>query len=96
MATLFEPSAKCIIDVVEQQRRAASKTIAVSLGLYFLRLLDLRQIQSVFLVGGFSASGWLFSRIQKYLVPFGIKVCRANSQVYGPPLHSFLVSHNHL
>jgi len=35
--------------------------------------------KSVFLVGGFSASDWLFSRLQEYLLPRGIQFCRPDS-----------------
>jgi len=60
--TLFEPSAREVINAIEKQRRSANKTIS-----------------SVFLVGGFSASDWLFSRLQGYLVPRGIQFCRPDS-----------------
>jgi len=59
---LFEPSAREIINAIEEQRRAASKTIS-----------------SVFLVGGFSASDWLFSRLERYLLPHGMQFCRPDS-----------------
>jgi len=38
-----------------------------------------KTISSVFLVGGFSASDWLFSRLQGYLLPRGILLCRPDS-----------------
>ena len=38
--------------------------------------------QSVFLVGGFAASDWLFSRLQAYLEKEGIKLSRPDSHVY--------------
>ena len=38
--------------------------------------------QSVFLVGGFAASDWLFSRLQAYLEKEGIKFSRPDNHVY--------------
>ncbi|KAI6159165.1 hypothetical protein EDD17DRAFT_915883 [Pisolithus thermaeus] len=38
-------------------------------------------IKSVFLVGGFAASEWLFSSLQKYFAPRGIEICRPDSHV---------------
>ncbi|KIM86827.1 hypothetical protein PILCRDRAFT_4705 [Piloderma croceum F 1598] len=40
-----------------------------------------KNISSVFLVGGFAASDWLFSRLQKYLSWSGINLCRPDSHV---------------
>lgn len=62
VATLFEPSAAAIIDAIEEQRHAATKTIS-----------------TVFLVGGFAASEWLFMRLQNYLRPLGFDFCRPDS-----------------
>ncbi|KAG6334776.1 hypothetical protein ID866_4309 [Astraeus odoratus] len=38
-------------------------------------------IKSVFLVGGFAASEWLFTSLQKYFVPLNIEICRPDSHV---------------
>jgi hypothetical protein len=38
-------------------------------------------ISSIFLVGGFAASDWLFSRLQAHLVPSGVNFCRPDSHV---------------
>ncbi|KAI6124648.1 hypothetical protein EV401DRAFT_1161170 [Pisolithus croceorrhizus] len=38
-------------------------------------------IKSVFLVGGFAASEWLFASLQKYFAPRGIEICRPDSHV---------------
>jgi hypothetical protein len=35
-----------------------------------------KTISSIFLVGGFAASNWLFSRLESYLLPRGIQFCR--------------------
>lgn len=39
-------------------------------------------IQSVFLVGGFAASDWLFSRVKGTLELLGINFCRLDNHVY--------------
>ncbi|KAJ3480295.1 hypothetical protein NLI96_g8449 [Meripilus lineatus] len=38
------------------------------------------QIKSVWLVGGFAASPWLFSQLQEHLSPFGVAVSRPDTQ----------------
>lgn len=38
-------------------------------------------ITSVFLVGGFSASDWLFSRLKAYLKPLGLEILRPDSHL---------------
>ncbi|KAG2129869.1 uncharacterized protein EDB93DRAFT_1095170 [Suillus bovinus] len=62
VATLFEPSAVAIIEAIEEQRHAATRTI-----------------NTVFLVGGFAASEWLFLRLQDHLKPLGFDFCRPDS-----------------
>ncbi|KAG2347369.1 hypothetical protein BDR05DRAFT_876763 [Suillus weaverae] len=62
VATLFEPSAAAIIEAIEEQCHAATKTIS-----------------TVFLVGGFAASEWLFIRLQNHLRPLGFGFCRPDS-----------------
>ncbi|KAF5374600.1 hypothetical protein D9615_008990 [Tricholomella constricta] len=64
VSTFFEPSVRCIIDCILEQRKSASKTIS-----------------SVFLVGGFAASDWLFTQLQISLEPLGINFCRPDSHV---------------
>jgi hypothetical protein len=39
-------------------------------------------LQSVFLVGGFAASNWLFTKLKDSLEPFGLTFCRPDSHVY--------------
>lgn len=41
-------------------------------------------VKSVWLVGGFAASPWLFSQLQERLGPLGIVVSRPDSQTYVP------------
>ncbi|KAG2063017.1 hypothetical protein BDR04DRAFT_1111856 [Suillus decipiens] len=38
-------------------------------------------INMVCLVGGFAASDWLFTRLQEYFIPLGIRFCRPNAHV---------------
>ncbi|KAG2353445.1 hypothetical protein BDR07DRAFT_1367118 [Suillus spraguei] len=38
-------------------------------------------INMVCLVGGFAASDWLFTRLQEYFLPLGIRFCRPNAHV---------------
>ncbi|KAL4068706.1 hypothetical protein V8B97DRAFT_2024646 [Scleroderma yunnanense] len=38
-------------------------------------------IKSVFLVGGFAASEWLFTSLQRYFEPLNIEICRPDSHV---------------
>ncbi|KAJ3574827.1 hypothetical protein NP233_g1509 [Leucocoprinus birnbaumii] len=64
VASFFEPSIKCIVDGVLEQRRIAHK-----------------RISSVFLVGGFSASDFLFRRVKESLEPHGLQVFRPDAQV---------------
>lgn len=64
VASFFEPSIKCIVDGVLEQRRTAHKSIA-----------------SVFLVGGFSASDFLFKRVKETLEAYGLQVFRPDAQV---------------
>ena len=40
--------------------------------------------KSVFLVGGFAASDWLFSRLQEHIRPMNLNFCRPDSQTYVP------------
>jgi len=40
-----------------------------------------KEISSIFLVGGFAASPWLFSQLQEHLQPRGVIFCRPDSHV---------------
>ncbi|KIK93909.1 hypothetical protein PAXRUDRAFT_486725 [Paxillus rubicundulus Ve08.2h10] len=44
------------------------------------RRLVTNPINSIFLVGGFAASDWLFSRIQEHVMPLELNFCRPDSQ----------------
>lgn len=48
-------------------------------------------MQSVWLVGGFAASPWLFSQLQERLTPFGVNVNRPDTQTQVPSL--FTLTH---
>lgn len=52
-----------------------------------LRLFrDSRQKQNIFLVGGFAASEYLFSKLQEHLEAQGLKLSRPDSHTYAHPL----------
>jgi len=81
VAPLFEPSAAAIIETIEDQIHAATKPISVIFHLLcLLRLLN--EIQTVFLVGGFAASEWLFARLQTHLQLAGLEFSRPDSHTY--------------
>lgn len=78
VAPLFEPSAAAIIEAIEEQRDTATKTISVRFHLLcLLRLLN--EPQTVFLVGGFAASEWLFVRLQNHLKSLNLNFSRPDS-----------------
>lgn len=47
-------------------------------------------VKSVWLVGGFAASPWLFTQLQERLAPLGIVVSRPDSQTLVAALYTFL------
>ena len=47
------------------------------------KLCNSKMSQSVWLVGGFAASPWLFGQLQERLVPLGITVSRPDNQTLG-------------
>ncbi|KAJ7578250.1 hypothetical protein C8J56DRAFT_1060374 [Mycena floridula] len=77
VATFFEPSIRVIIQSVLEQQRACvklSQYVAVSY-LYTANT----SLQSIFFVGGFAASEYMFSQLQKRLGH--LKFCRPESHV---------------
>ncbi|KAF9442562.1 hypothetical protein P691DRAFT_810428 [Macrolepiota fuliginosa MF-IS2] len=64
IADFFEPSIKCIMDAIDEQRR-----------------LSTRQIFTVFLVGGFAASDYLFAQLQERLQSRGLDVRRPDAHM---------------
>ena len=86
IAQFFQPSIDCIVKAVLEQMNSAHKTISVGLNLYssFFRHcfpIHLLYFQHVVLVGGFSASDWLFSKVYESLTPLGLNVVRPENQV---------------
>lgn len=78
VAPLFEPSAEAIIEAIEEQRDAAIKNISVRFpSLYMLHLPN--EAQTVFLVGGFAASEWLFARLRNHLGSLDLNFSRPDS-----------------
>ncbi|KAF9465198.1 hypothetical protein BDZ94DRAFT_415086 [Collybia nuda] len=45
------------------------------------RAISQKRISSIFLVGGFAASDWLFTKLKDSLEPFGLTFCRPDSHV---------------
>lgn len=81
VASFFEPSTSCIIEAIKVQKRTAHFPIEVSdLFISFYKAADL--CKSVFLVGGFSASSWLFEKVRNAIEPLGIGVFRPDNHVY--------------
>ncbi len=86
VASFFEPSIKCIIDGVLSQRRIAYASISVSA--FVPSSINFRYCtvsylsgQTVFLVGGFAASDYLFKRVKEGLESHGLQVYRPDTQV---------------
>ncbi|KAK7472170.1 hypothetical protein VKT23_000292 [Stygiomarasmius scandens] len=65
VAKFFEPSINSIMDaIVAMQMDCTDST---------------KRIDSVFLVGGFAASDYLFKRLESFLQPTGLTICRPQS-----------------
>lgn len=80
VAAFFEPSVKCIVNAVVEQRKSAHKGISVRLLHYLYPMIPIF-LQHVVLVGGFSASDWLFEKANEALKPMGLNVIRPANHV---------------
>lgn len=84
IASFFEPSIQCIVNGVMEQQRLSTKPVTVSFYVVPLsRIIKLTGLETVFLVGGFSASDYLFSELEKRLTPRGFSVCRPDPYLWG-------------
>lgn len=81
LADFFEPSIQCIFDAVRDQRRAAAQEVSVSLKVVNSPLRLMIEIQTVFLVGGFAASDYLFMQLQERLREHGFSVHRPDAHL---------------
>jgi hypothetical protein len=82
VANFFDPSVSCIIKAVQEQKAKSQKTISVHQSFHLQMPSADNTTQSVFLVGGFAASDWLFAQLKTTLEPLGLNVCRPDSHVY--------------
>jgi hypothetical protein len=64
-----------------QQRNSATKPISVSLTLRSRYSNHNVIVQSVFLVGGFGASYWLYDQLKNSFERHGLRFCRPDSHV---------------
>lgn len=86
IAKFFEPSITSIVEAVKTQMITAHHPVKVR-GFLAARaekcaLADSLACQTVFLVGGFSASPWLFEKVKAAIEPLGVKVSRPDTHVY--------------
>ncbi|KAJ3513953.1 hypothetical protein NMY22_g14895 [Coprinellus aureogranulatus] len=81
VAKFFAPSVKCIVDVIKQQKANSRYPIKVFVAppLPSRALTD--RFKTVFMVGGFSASQWLYQNVQEAIEPLGITVSRPDTHV---------------
>jgi hypothetical protein len=86
VSQFFSPSISRIIAAIHRQQLACSKTISVSIcctSIITVILINfLSVLQTVFLVGGYASSPWLYTQLQKALDPSGISVCRPDGHTY--------------
>lgn len=83
VASFFEPSVQCIVKSIKDQCRASTVEISVCiLSLLFLLILKRTSYKSVFLVGGFAASDWLYTKLKEAFASQGLDVSRPDSHVY--------------
>jgi len=80
VAQFFEPSVQCIIDAVKEQTKDKADQFTVSLPFCHYVSTMTSPFQHVVLVGGFSASQWLFNCVRTELSPSGLDVVRVEHQ----------------
>jgi len=84
VASFFEPSITEIVYTIDDQNLSAEKPIKVGDYIFLSTVLIIIfgfLAQSVFIVGGFAASDWLFSKVKEKLEELGIDVSRPDSHV---------------
>ena len=84
VAQFFQPSIDCIVRAIIEQKNVAYKKISVSFYTPFFKYRSpnhLLYFQHVVLVGGFSASDWLFSEVYELLTPLGLNIIRPENHV---------------
>ena len=90
VAAFFEPSIQCIVKSIKEQCEDSVAEISVrnfvTFGYHIFRT-KLVCSKSVFLVGGFAASDWLYQNLKSTFTSRGLDVSRPDSHVY--VYHSF-------
>ena len=94
VAELFEPSIEAAVASIRAQIEASQGVVRVRSFSPVLAEMITDVYQSVWLVGGFAASPWLFSQLQERLAPLRVTVSRPDSQtlVYPKILFSHLLN----
>ncbi|TFK64298.1 hypothetical protein BDN72DRAFT_901682, partial [Pluteus cervinus] len=80
VADFFQPSIDCIIKVILEHRRDHNVNVTSPSSVVVEQLI-IPLPQTVFLVGGFAASDWLFHKVQAAVKSFNIDVCRPDNHV---------------
>jgi hypothetical protein len=81
VADLFMPSLEAAVASIRAQIDASGGIVKVSLPKFFISIVSkLYFCQSVWLVGGFAASPFLFKQLQERLTPLNVTVSRPDSQ----------------
>jgi tRNA A37 threonylcarbamoyltransferase TsaD len=80
---LFQPSLRAILTAIEEQQKQTDVPIKVNIRDVFpLADVDCITLQAVFLVGGFAASDYLFTKVQEQLQPYNYRVSRPDGHLY--------------
>ena len=86
MVSFFRPSLDAIVKVVKLQCQRASRPLLVrsslTIPLYGILIHHAIYYQTVFLVGGFAASPWLYSNLKRELGELGLTLYRPDSHTY--------------
>lgn len=92
VALFFDKSINCIIQAVKNQRDTALKPISVrEVPVLHQDAPDIFP-QHVVLVGGFSASDWVYSQVTEKLTPLGLHIIRPDNHVFVPIPFNFVLT----
>ena len=72
------------MDAFKKQQQSSSIPITVRYTALPNHPHLLTLFKSVFLVGGFAASEWLFSNLRRHFEALNVSICRPDSHVYVP------------
>lgn len=82
METFYRPSLEAIVEAIQKQRQTATGPISVRVYTSYTHVAQLTIAQTIFLVGGFAASPWLYNNLQQVVKPLGLTVCRPDTHTY--------------